>query len=137
MTVYVQPPVVGGADTYTIISNPSATEQATLKSEGYPSFATQAEAEAFVKARNGSFTLATNPVSAAIQAVSGNDTAAGQSKGVLGNITGGFLWPDAKNFVVRALKVVLGGLLVVVGLVHMTGIDNKAAQLVRKVPLPV
>jgi hypothetical protein len=38
---------------------------------------------------------------------------------------------------VRVLKVAIGGLLVVIGVSHMTGASNAVSQAARKVPLPV
>lgn len=38
---------------------------------------------------------------------------------------------------IRVAKVITGGLLLVVGLAHMTGASNAAAQAARRVPLPV
>jgi hypothetical protein len=43
---------------------------------------------------------------------------------------------DANTWI-RVSKVVVGGLLLVIGLVHITGADNAVASLARKVPLPV
>ena len=37
---------------------------------------------------------------------------------------------------IRAGKVIIGGLLLIVGLVHITGISGAAADVARKVPLP-
>lgn len=89
MTVYVAPPLVGGPDTYTIIQNPTAAQQAQMKAEGYPSFATLAQAEAFVKSKNGQFTLSTNPLKAIIQLATGNATASGQSKSAVSDLAAG------------------------------------------------
>jgi hypothetical protein len=41
------------------------------------------------------------------------------------------------NTWIRVGKVVVGGLLLVLGLVHITGVDSAAASVVKKVPLPV
>jgi len=41
------------------------------------------------------------------------------------------------NTWIRAGKFVIGGLLLVIGLVHITGADNALASAARKVPLPV
>ena len=142
MTVWVQPPVVGGADTYTIISNPSASVQATLKSEGYPSFPTLAAAEAFVKARNGSFTLSTNPLKAAAQLATGNDTAAGQSQSTASDLLGTlaeFLGLPAgtkisgRELAVRAAKIVTGITMIIVGLVKLTGADKAVTTAAKAV----
>lgn len=41
------------------------------------------------------------------------------------------------NTWIRVAKVVVGGVLLIVGLVHITGADNAVATAARKVPLPV
>jgi hypothetical protein len=42
------------------------------------------------------------------------------------------------NLVLRGLKVIIGGTLLLVGIVHMAGIDSgKIAQIASKVPIPV
>jgi hypothetical protein len=42
------------------------------------------------------------------------------------------------NLVIRTLKVVIGGTLLLVGIVHLAGIDSGSiATLARKVPIPV
>jgi hypothetical protein len=38
---------------------------------------------------------------------------------------------------IRVAKVISGGLLLVIGLVHITGADNKVASIARKVPVPI
>lgn len=38
---------------------------------------------------------------------------------------------------IRVAKVLVGGLLLVIGLVHITGADNAVASVARKVPLPI
>ena len=47
-----------------------------------------------------------------------------------GALTQGSTW-------IRVAKVVVGGLLLVIGLVHMTGVSGAAADAARKVPLPI
>lgn len=42
-----------------------------------------------------------------------------------------------KNTWIRVAKVIVGGVLLIVGLVHITGADNAVATAARKVPLPV
>ena len=38
---------------------------------------------------------------------------------------------------IRVAKVIVGGVLLIVGLVHITGADNAVASIARKVPLPI
>jgi len=47
-----------------------------------------------------------------------------------GALAGANLW-------IRAAKVIFGGVLLIVGIVHITGVDNAVAKIARKVPLPV
>jgi hypothetical protein len=142
MTVWVQPPAVGGADTYTIVSNPSASEQATLRKDGYPSFATQAEAEAFVKARNGSFTLSTNPVKAIVQAATGNATAADQSKSAITDVEDSTGISSVADFLqgltdanlwIRVAKVAVGGIMILIAVAKITGAESA----ISKIPVPI
>jgi hypothetical protein len=52
-------------------------------------------------------------------------------KGVVSGFSG-------TNFVLRAIKVIIGGTLLLVGIVHMAGIDSgKIAAIASKVPIPV
>ena len=41
------------------------------------------------------------------------------------------------NLVIRGLKIIVGGILLITGLVHLTGLSGDLADTVRKVPLPV
>ena len=41
------------------------------------------------------------------------------------------------NTWIRVAKVIVGGVLLIVGLVHITGADNAVASVARKVPLPI
>jgi hypothetical protein len=42
-----------------------------------------------------------------------------------------------ENTWIRIAKVVAGGLLLLIGLAHITGAENKVASIARKVPIPV
>ena len=55
----------------------------------------------------------------------------------LAAIAGFFSALGNANTWIRVAKVVVGGVLLIVGLVHITGVDNAAASVARKVPLPV
>lgn len=77
-----------------------------------------------------------NPVTAAKAVTKGATTAAADAaKAVLGNITGGITGFSGTNFVLRALKVVVGGVLVIVGFMRMTGADNAITKVASKVPI--
>lgn len=55
----------------------------------------------------------------------------------LGEIGDFFYRLTEKNTYVRLAKMVVGGLLIIVGLAHITGAGNAVASTARKVPLPV
>lgn len=80
-----------------------------------------------------------NPVTAAGKQAAGTATHAAQQAT---NLTGLAAIGDffsritEANTWIRLVKVVVGGVLVIAGLVHMTGAGGKAAQIVRKMPLP-
>lgn len=44
---------------------------------------------------------------------------------------------SGKALLVRGTKIIVGGLLLIIGLVHITGAGGAAAGVARKVPLPV
>lgn len=44
---------------------------------------------------------------------------------------------SGKNLLIRGAKIIIGGLLLVIGLVHISGAGGAAADAARKVPLPV
>jgi hypothetical protein len=134
---FADPPVVGGPDTYTLVEATTQAQYDQYHSLGYPEFNTQAAAQSFINTRNNSLTLSPNPASAAVQAATGNDTAAGQSKGILGDITAGITGFSGTNFVLRAVKVIIGGVLLLIGLAHITGADNQIMNAARKVPVVV
>lgn len=65
-------------------------------------------------------------------------TAASQAAGnALGNITGGITGFHGSNFVMRGAKILIGATLLIVGIVHMTGMGGAAVDVVKKIPLPV
>jgi hypothetical protein len=69
--------------------------------------------------------------------------AANEAQNYTGSVLGtlaGFLGVkniSGKNLLVRGAKIVIGGLLFVIGLVHITGADNAVASVARKVPVPI
>jgi hypothetical protein len=44
---------------------------------------------------------------------------------------------SSANTWIRVAKVIIGGVLLIVGIVHITGADNAVASAARKVPLPI
>jgi hypothetical protein len=123
---FVGPPVLGGANKYQVDEAANAAQAAKLQSEGY----------------KGPYpTLAAANAAAASATATANSTEFNPSlpnplTGV--NAIGAFFNNLGKaNTWIRVSKVVVGGLLLVVGLVHITGAGGAIAATARKVPLPV
>jgi hypothetical protein len=96
-------------------------------------FTSLAAAQAYLKvgAQNAS-----TPVPGVDITPGGGITAAGPLSGL--NAIGAFFNNLGNaNTWIRVAKVVVGGLLLVVGLVHITGAGGAAADAARKIPLPV
>jgi hypothetical protein len=137
----------------------SQEKQATI--EGFHGYATQAQAQANPNSVNfltkvqadafiadyhaavaeqaqpgGANANILNPVTAVKAGTTGVITELENATGV--NAIGDFfkLLAD-KNLWIRAAKILVGGVLVIVGLAHMTGADNAVASAARKVPLPI
>jgi hypothetical protein len=110
--------VVQGAEGDT--GNPQVSEQ-LVKWQG--PFATQAQAKAAANPQQQS----PNPVNDAVNAA---QNATGSIGSLISALTSANTW-------IRVVKVVIGGVLLIVGLVHITGVSGTAADAARKVPLPV
>lgn len=65
--------------------------------------------------------------------------AAGDAASAAGSLLGSWTigGVSGTNLAIRAAKIIIGGVLLIVGLVHITGADNAIATAARKVPLPV
>jgi hypothetical protein len=110
--------IVQGAEGNT--GNPQVSEQ-LVKWQG--PFATQAQAKAAANPQQQS----PNPVNDAVNAA---QNATGSLGSLISALTSSNTW-------IRVVKVVIGGVLLIVGLVHITGVSGTAADAARKVPLPV
>ena len=90
---------------------------------------------------NGPYTTqaAANAAIAGIQSKTPAQGEAGQVvnnvANLLGKITGGIIDFSGTNFFLRALKVVVGGVLVIVGFMRMTGAENAITKVASKVPI--
>lgn len=134
----------------------SAFDAAELNATGMHGYPTQAEAQAnpnsvswfqvvlvnaaiddYNNARDISPTQANNPTSLAAPVQAAANTAGSAASGLLGNITAGITGFSGTNFVLRAIKVIIGGVLLLIGLAHITGADNAISDAARKAPLPV
>jgi hypothetical protein len=102
-----------------------------------PAGDTESQAAAYVTANYKGDPAPTTSISQGLA----NEPASGAKAvvGSLGNLAGflGVGSISGTNLVIRAAKVIIGGLLLIIGLVHITGADNAVASLARKVPLPV
>lgn len=92
-------------------------------------FATEAEAQAAQNPQQQS----ANPANDAVNAAE-NATGALGIPASIGNFFGAL---GQSNTWIRVAKVLIGGVLLIVGLVHITGASNAVANAARKVPLPV
>jgi hypothetical protein len=121
---FTGPPVVGGPNKYQVAEAANAAEAAKLTAEGYKGpYATQAAAQS---AANAATATATSTEVSLPNPLTGVDAI-----GAFFNKLG-----DANTWI-RVGKVVIGGLLLVVGLVHITGVQGAAANIARKVPVPI
>jgi hypothetical protein len=110
--------IVQGAEGNT--GNPQVSEQ-LVKWQG--PFATQAQAKAAANPQQQS----PNPANDAVNAA---QNATGSLGSLISALTSSNTW-------IRVVKVIIGGVLLIVGLVHITGVSGTAADAARKVPLPV
>lgn len=97
--------------------------------------ATEAQAAAAAKSE---FPTGKTPTAAGLSTTVPAAAAAGVKSAVgdlLGNWTIGGV--SGTNLVQRALKVIVGGVLVLFGVIHMTGVTGDVAKAVKGVPLPV
>lgn len=115
---------------------PSGIVQAAAKPGGAVGpFASKAAAQAYVNAHKE-----TAPVDNSVigQDLTGGAKAAKSAAGgVLGSFTGGISGFHGSNFVTRAIKIIVGGVLLLIGLAHITGASNAVADTARKVPVIV
>jgi hypothetical protein len=125
---FVGPPIVGASSqAYVVYEATTAAQAAKYVSDGYKGpYATQAAAEAQAQARQS-----------AAESTEVNLPSAGSLLGTLAGFLGVKGPISGTNLVIRAVKVIIGGLLLIIGLVHITGIEGAAADTARRVPLPV
>ena len=102
-----------------------------------PGTDTAAQATAAAKAE---FPTGKAPTTAGITAArvaSGAVSDAAQAAGAGASWVAGITGISGTNLAIRAAKVIIGGVLLIVGLVHITGAGGAAADLARKVPVPI
>jgi hypothetical protein len=75
------------------------------------------------------------PTTAGITPARVAQVAAGEAGSALGGFT--IAGISGTNLAIRAAKVIIGGVLLIVGLVHITGVSGGVADVARKVPLPI
>jgi hypothetical protein len=124
---FVGPPLVGASSqAYIVYEATTAAQAAKYVSDGYQGpYATQAAAQAQATTRQ-----------AAAQSTEVNPKLPNPLTGI--NAIGAFFNDLGNaNTWIRVAKVVIGGLLLIIGIVHITGVSGAAADVARKVPLPV
>lgn len=126
----------------TYIEDLTGTDEKTLVLLGIHGYATEAEAEAHPQTMNdlqaalgGAQVLAGYSGSVTnIPTPGGVVTGAGAATSLASDvITGSLHWPSADNFLVRALKIIVGGVLLVAGILKMSGADKATLGVVGTV----
>jgi len=99
-------------------------------------FASKAAAEAAVKSKQVN-TPSPTSLTTTLPGIGSNkpvtDTGDQSTQGFLAGITGF----SGTDFVIRAAKVIIGGVLLIIGLAHITGAGNAVASAARRIPVPV
>lgn len=130
-------PIAGVGTSYSYFYGTKAAAQAkaALVVDGTVTgpFTTEATAQAAVKAGKTS----ASPQAAETPSEIGSQVSSGVLDGIPASVGSFFSALGNTNTWIRVAKVVVGGLLLVIGLVHITGADNALASAARKVPLPV
>jgi hypothetical protein len=134
---FVGAPVVGGPDTYQVVEATTSAQYAQYQSEKYAGpYATKALAQADASARGqaaadpaGAFSpsnIASTASSAAddIPGVKDAEQAVGSVEDFLGGLTSANLW-------IRVAKVAIGSMILIVGLVHLTGLNTKVSGVTK------
>jgi hypothetical protein len=127
--------------TYTV-AYATGRQAQILGDNGIPGFRTQAEAQAYAMQQDNVFALSTNPLQAGYQVITGQATARGSASSNsplagLAAIGDFFSRLTEKNTWLRAVKILAGGMLIIIGMAHMTGADNAVAAAARKIPVIV
>jgi hypothetical protein len=117
-----------------------------LAATGAHGYATEAQAQAKLNASptaaqqvllQGFKISSSSPVGAGATGIQQTSSSSSSPFGTLAGFLGLSGKISGTNLVIRAVKVIIGGLLLVVGLVHLTGVSGSAADVARRVPLPV
>lgn len=127
-------PVAGVGTSYTYFYGTQAAAEARAKTvvDGTVTgpFSTEADAKAAVAKGQ----TAASPQAAETPSELGSQVSSGI--GTLASFLGvGSV--SGTNLVIRGLKVIIGGIMLLVGLVHITGVGGDIANAARKVPLPI
>ena len=142
MTWYV---IKWDGQTYT--ENLSGADEKVLTGLGIHGYATEALAQAHpqtmndIQAAAGGANVLAGVTAGTTDQPGAIATGAGATASTAANAIPGlsdfFTALTDSNTWIRAAKVIVGGVLLIVGLVHITGADNALASAARKVPLPV
>lgn len=107
----------GGSNDYSVKEATTAAEKTTLLDQGYDVwFSSESAANGFVSSENS--------------ILNGNVSSPLNYAFKLTGLSG-------TNLVNRALKIIIGGILVLFGVIHLTGVSGSVASTVKKVPLPL
>jgi hypothetical protein len=109
----------GSSAGWKIVEATTAAQKTSYASQGYLAwFSSDSNAKAFLAEEE-------SPISS------------GEPQNAIPGVSAFFTALGDSNTWIRVAKVVVGGLLLVIGLVHITGADNAVATAARKVPLPI
>lgn len=127
------------------VYNLNGLAEKELVSTGAHGYATEAEAQAHPNGPENpeqsillaeAEAIAASPVGGGTAGVQAGTTPAASLSGI--NAIGQFFNNlGNSNTWIRVVKVVIGGMLVIVGLAHITGAGNAIASTARKVPAPI
>jgi hypothetical protein len=119
---------------YPVAEVTNATEKALAEAAAFPTqlvfFTSESAADSYSKSLGGSGTT-TPGAKLGAQSALNTGTQAVQDIAT-GDITGGLHWPGADNFLVRTLKIVVGGVLLIAGILKMTGASRDIGGIITQ-----
>jgi hypothetical protein len=109
-------------------------EKSGIEATNWPTsiiwFQTKAEAQAYVNSHGGGTTAGTSATAGAVNAATGAAEAAASGFS--------FSWPtftNLRDLTIRAAKIFIGGILVIVGVMKLTGADSAVINVASKIPV--
>lgn len=123
---------------YPVAEVVNAEEKALAESVAFPTtlvfFTTKAAAESYSKSLGGSGS--TTPA-AKLGGQTALNVGSQAAAGAIPGVSGFFTALGQSNTWIRVAKVIVGGVMLIVGLAHISGAGNALAETARKVPLPI